>query len=157
MQLDVDFDGQKISLTGSHTAGPAKAALRASLKTPFIQLRSGNVDASYDASSPAKTASLTLSRNQQAIQASAQITLVGPVKLAVNLRAPCGGIHLLDVVGSKDESSERKSGHLKLDLNGKKYQLDGHVFAEQREEGPSKLSSTSNTTPGNRPRRVAYL
>ena len=99
----------------------------------------------------------SLSRNQQTIQASAQITLVGPVKLAVNLRAPCGGIHLLDVVGSKDESSERKSGHLKLDLNGKKYQLDGHVFAEQREEGPSKLSSTSNTTPGNRPRRVAYL
>ena len=60
LQLDVDFDGQKISLIGSHTADPAKDALRASLKTQFIQLRSGNVDVSYDASSPAKTASFPL-------------------------------------------------------------------------------------------------
>jgi hypothetical protein len=33
----------------------------------------------------------------------------------------------LDVTGSYDESTENKSGHLKLDLNGEKYQLDGKL------------------------------
>ena len=83
-----------------------------------------------------------LSRNQQTIQDSSQITLVGPVKLAVNLRAPCGCIHHLDVVGSKDESSERKSGHLKLDLNGEKYQLYGHVM---RSNGTAEVALMSQT------------
>ena len=68
--------------------------------------------------------------------------MVGPVKLAVNLRAPCGCIHHLDVVGSKDESSERKSGHLKLDLNGEKYQLYGHVM---RSNGTAEVALMSQT------------
>jgi hypothetical protein len=118
--LKLDRGNSQIHLHGGSLCG--------SLKTPFVRIQSGSIDASYDASGAAKTASLTLSQNQNVIQASGQSTLIGPIKLAaLNVRAPCCGIKHLDVTGSYDESTENKSGHLKLDLNGEKYQLDGKL------------------------------
>jgi hypothetical protein len=54
LQLEIDFDGQKIYLTGSHSSGPLYSSLRASLKTPFVRIQSGSIDASYDASGAVK-------------------------------------------------------------------------------------------------------
>jgi hypothetical protein len=36
LQFEIDFDGQKIYLTRSHSSGPAYVSLRVSLKTPFV-------------------------------------------------------------------------------------------------------------------------
>lgn len=142
LQLDIDYDGKKISLTGFRSAGPSKGSLRASVKTPFARFESGSIDATYDASGVTKTASLALSRNQHVIQASGQVTLIGPIKLALNLRAPCCGIQHLDVTGSYDESVGTKSGHLKLVLNGEKYQLDGQLT---RSNGSAEIALKSMT------------
>ena len=144
-QLDLDYDGQKMSLTGSHSSGPAKGSLRGALKTPFLVLRSGTFDATYDASGTTKTASLTLSKNDQVVQASAQIVLSGPaIQLALNIRAPCCGVHQLGVTGSYDETPAqgKKTGHLTLDCNGEKYQLDGHLI---RSDGTAEVALKSIT------------
>lgn len=129
LQLDVEWDGSKLSASGSYSFGSGKGLVKGNLMTPFAVLSSGGVDAAYDVTGRTKTGTLKLAKNQDIIQASAQATLAGPaVKVSFNLKAPCCGVSQLDFSGSFDETIERKTGFVKLELNKEKYQLDGHLI-----------------------------
>lgn len=141
LQLEVDREGEKMSLSGSYSSGSGKGFLRGNLKTPFDVLNTGGVDFAYDVTGKSKTATLKLTKNHNIIQASAQATLGGPaIKLHLTLKAPCCGVNHMDFSGSFDETVERKVGFVKLELNEEKYQLDGHVI---RSNGTAELSLKS--------------
>lgn len=128
VQLQIDADGRKVLLTGAHASGPSKTMIKGSLNTPFEFIQSGSIDASYDVTGSTKSASLTAMRNEKTVRATGQLVASpSSVKLAVNVKAPTVGVEHFDVTGAYDQTKERKNGHMKLELNGEKYQIDGHL------------------------------
>jgi hypothetical protein len=127
MIVNLDVDGRKMTLDGAYKNSENSKSIRASLQTPFQLLQFGSVEAAYDFSSPSKTASLLLKKEDQVIEFNGQATAgVKAGTITVGFKAP--NIRNLDLSGSYDvASNDRTTGQLNLDVNGEKYELEGQL------------------------------
>ena len=142
--INVDFNGKKVALEGSYTNVKGKGSLSAALSTPFDGFSSTSVHLSFDLPSEVKSLTLKLSKDQETIQVQLQGSLTPKSgAFTATLSAPCCGISNFDLSGSYGSSVDRKSGQLKLELNGQKSEIEGKLNVGKK-SGEIELKTSSS-------------
>jgi len=143
-QLNIDFNGKKMSFEGTYVNVQGKGTVAAAISTPFEGHSSSGFDVQFDFSAPTKSAWLTMKKNDATIEANMHGNFgASSGTFTASLKAPCCSVGNVDISGSYTKSTERKIVQLKLNYNGTQSEVEASIL-KKKNMGEMSVKTVTN-------------